>query len=78
MNLNSLSGTSTSASNGRITSLGGKALTYSYLGLLATAGTTSYDYDTSGRRLSKTTGSTVTNYYYAGDMLVGEKPGSIT
>jgi len=54
----------------------GKALTWHYLGLLGSAGSTSFTYDTSGRRLSKTTGGTTTNYYYAGDMLVGQKTGN--
>jgi len=54
----------------------GKALTWHYLGLLGAAGSTSFTYDTSGRRLSKTTGGTTTNYYYAGDMLVGQKTGN--
>ena len=60
----------------KMNSFQGKALTWHYLGLLGSAGSTSFTYDTSGRRLSKTTGGTTTNYYYAGDMLVGQKTGN--
>ncbi len=62
--------------NGQITSFNGMALSWDYLGLLGSAGSNTYIYDTSGRRLSKTTNGTETKFYYAGDLLVGQKTGN--
>ena len=56
--------------------MNGKELEWGYLGNLTKIGDTTYSYDTSGRRLSKTTNGVTTNYYYAGDLLVGEKTGN--
>ena len=67
---------STNATNGKVTTLNGKSISYSFLGLISDAGDTHYSYDTTGRRLKKTTGSTVTQFYYAGDLLVGQKTGN--
>ncbi len=44
--------------------------------MLDTSGT--YMYDHIGKRTKKTVGSTVTNYRWAGDMLMSEKTGSDT
>ena len=63
-------------SNGQITSLNGVALSWHDLGLLGSAGSTTYTYDTSGKRLSKTVNGVTTNFYYAGDLLVGQKKGN--
>ncbi|MBR3597002.1 MAG: hypothetical protein IKL47_08535, partial [Clostridia bacterium] len=54
--LTAYNGVATSINKGRITALNGKSLSYDYIGLLSAAGSTSFTYDTSGRRLSKTTG----------------------
>jgi len=56
--------------------MNGKELEWGYLGNLTKIGDTTYSYDTSGRRLRKTTNGVTTNYYYAGDLLVGEKTGN--
>ena len=44
--------------------------------ILLFIGNTSYSYDTSGKRLSKTVNGTTTQFYYAGDLLVGQKTGN--
>ena len=62
--------------HGETTRMNGKELEWGYLGNLTKIGDTTYSYDTSGRRLSKTTNGVTTNYYYAGDLLVGEKTGN--
>ena len=52
------------------------SLSWHDLGLLGSAGSTTYTYDTSGKRLSKTVNGVTTNFYYAGDLLVGQKKGN--
>ncbi len=67
--LTAYNGVSTAANNGRITSLVGKNITYTDVGLISAIGNTSYSYDTSGKRLSKTVNGVTTNFYYAGEKI---------
>ena len=43
---------------------------------MTAAGSTAYVYDAQGRRVRKTVGSTVTDYFYSGSELISEKQGS--
>jgi hypothetical protein len=63
--------------SGNITANGpGTSYTFDQQNRMLTAGTTLYKYDAQGRRVRKTVGSTVTDYFYLGAEVIAEKQGS--
>ncbi len=49
---------------------------YNQENFMATAGTSTYQFDVQGRRVRKTVGGAVTDYFYSGGVVISEKQGS--
>jgi len=66
--------------NGNTTQKGSWTYTYDYKNKIITATdgskTISFEYDPFGRRISKSTGSNTTHYYYSGNQVIEERDGS--
>ncbi|MGH7554516.1 MAG: hypothetical protein ACREMQ_16040 [Longimicrobiales bacterium] len=61
---------------GNLTANGpGSSYTYNMENFMTAAGSTTYAYDAQGRRVRKTVGATVTDYFYSGSELIAENTG---